>query len=66
LGRGRGVVAGMLGCFLVGLVWICTYYVFAEPDKLSHIWVMNDLGSWNLAVGIALMGVGFTFATRWE
>ena len=24
LGRGRGVVVGMLGCFLIGLVWICT------------------------------------------
>ena len=27
LGRGRGVVVGMLGCFLVGLIWICVYYV---------------------------------------
>lgn len=64
LGRGRGVVVGMLACFLVGLVWICTYYVFV--DDLHKIWVMNDLGSWNLVVGIALMGVGFSYATRWE
>ena len=26
LGRGRGVVVGMLGCFLIGLVWIVTFY----------------------------------------
>lgn len=64
LGRGRGVVAGMLGCFLVGLIWICTFYVFA--DDLSNIPVFNDLGQWNLGVGIAFMAAGFTFATRWE
>lgn len=64
LGRGRGVVIGMLGCFLIGLIWICTFYVFA--DDLSGIPVFNDLGQWNLGVGIAFMAAGFTFATRWE
>ena len=64
LGRGRGVVAGMLGCFLVGLIWICTFYVFS--DDLSSLWVFNDLGQWNLVVGIAFMAVGFSFATKWE
>ena len=64
LGRGRGVVTGMLGCFLIGLVWICTFYVFS--DDLSALPVFNDLGQWNLAVGISFMAVGFTYATRWE
>jgi Na+/proline symporter len=64
LGRGRGVVGGMLGCFLVGLLWICTFYVFSNDT--SKIPVFNDLGQYNLVVGIALMAVGFTFATRWE
>ena len=64
LGRGRGVVVGMLGCFLLGLLWICTYYVVS--DDPSAIPVMNDLGQYNLLLGIALMAVGFTFATRWE
>ena len=64
LGRGRGVVVGMLGCFLLGLLWICTFYVFS--DDLTALPVFNDLGQWNLVVGIAFMGVGFTFATRWE
>ena len=27
LGRGRGVVVGMLGCFLLGLIWIVVYYI---------------------------------------
>jgi hypothetical protein len=64
LGRGRGVVIGMLGCFLIGLLWICTFYVFS--DDLSKLWVLNDLGQWNLVVGIAFMAVGFSFATKWE
>lgn len=64
LGRGRGVVVGMLGCFLIGLLWICTFYVISNDT--SPVPVMNDLGQYNLVVGIAFMAVGFTFATRWE
>ena len=64
LGRGRGVVVGMLACFLIGLLWICTYYVFS--DDISSVPVFNDLGQKNLFVGIGFMAVGFTFATRWE
>jgi len=64
LGRGRGVVVGMLFCFLFGLAWICTFYaVTANPDALP---VFDDLGQKNLFVGIAAMGVGFVYATRWE
>ncbi|WP_240641618.1 cell division protein CrgA [Nocardioides ferulae] len=64
LGRGRGVVVGMLGCFLIGLVWICTFYIFS--NDLSSIPVFDDLGQKNLFVGIGFMAVGFAFATRWE
>jgi drug/metabolite transporter (DMT)-like permease len=64
LGRGRGVVVGMLGCFLVGLLWICTFYVMS--NNLDAVPVMNDLGQKNLFVGIGFMAVGFAFATRWE
>ena len=64
LGRGRGVVVGMLGCFLIGLIWICTHYVIANDT--SAVPVDNDLGQYNLLVGIVFMAVGFTYATRWE
>lgn len=64
LGRGRGVVVGMLGCFLLGLIWICIFYIFS--NDLSPIWVFNDLGQKNLVVGIVFMAVGFAYATRWE
>ncbi|MDP3970013.1 MAG: cell division protein CrgA [Nocardioides sp.] len=63
LGRGRGVVVGMLGCFLIGLLWIIVYYI-AGPDNALP--VLRNLDQYNLLVGIAFMGVGFVFATKWE
>ena len=65
LGRGRGVVVGMLGCFLFGLIWICTFYVISG-DQLPKVPVFNDLDQYNLMVGIGFMAVGFAYATRWE
>ncbi|MDN5743791.1 MAG: cell division protein CrgA [Nocardioidaceae bacterium] len=66
LGRGNGVVTGMLACFLIGLVWICIFYIFLTGNDVKDIPVFTDLGQKNLFVGIAFMAVGFTFATRWE
>ena len=63
LGRGRGVVIGMLGCFLIGLIWIVTFYFLSQSSSVP---VMSDLGQYNLVVGIGFMAVGFTFATKWE
>jgi hypothetical protein len=65
LGRNRGVVVGMLSCFLIGLIWICTFYVLSG-DQLPKVPVFNDLNQFNLMVGIGFMAVGFSFATRWE
>ena len=42
LGRNRGVVVTMLACFLIGLLWICTYYVFTG-QHLDKVPVFNDL-----------------------
>ena len=64
LGRGRGVVVGMLFCFLFGLAWVVTYYMAA--DHISSIPVMKDLNQYNLLVGVGFMAVGFSFATKWE
>jgi cell division protein CrgA len=63
LGRGRGVVIGMLACFLIGLIWIVVFYFVQNNNPIP---VMNDLDQYNLVVGIGFMAVGFTFATRWE
>ena len=63
LGRGRGVVVGMLGCFLIGLIWIVVYYMAGQPTDIP---VLRDLEAYNLIVGIGFMAVGFVYATRWE
>ncbi len=65
LGRGRGVVIGMLGSFLIGLIWIITFYFVGQDDSV-HIPVMDQLNQSNLLVGVGFMAVGFTFATKWE
>lgn len=63
LGRGRGVVVGMLGCFLLGLLWIVVYYVAGAEGSIP---VVRSLAQYNLVVGIGFMAVGFMYATRWE
>lgn len=63
LGRGRGVVIGMLGCFLIGLIWIIVYYLTSQDLAIP---LMKNLGQYNLLVGIGFMAVGFVYATRWE
>ncbi len=63
LGRGRGVVVGMLGCFLIGLIWIVVYYVTSQDANVPFI---RDLANYNLLVGIGFMATGFVYATKWE
>lgn len=63
LGRGRGVVIGMLGSFLIGLIWIVVYYVTGQNITVP---LLTDLSQYNLVVGIGFMAVGFVYATHWE
>ncbi len=63
LGRGRGVVVGMLGSFLIGLVWIVVYYMTGQDLAIP---LLKELGQYNLMVGIGFMAVGFVYATKWE
>ncbi len=63
LGRGRGVVIGMLGCFLLGLVWVVVFYFVGTETTIP---LMRSLGQKNLVLGVAFMAVGFAFATKWE
>ena len=63
MGRGRGVVIGMLGCFLIGLVWVVVFYFVGSDTTIP---VMRSLGQKNLVLGVAFMAVGFAFATKWE
>jgi hypothetical protein len=63
LGRGRGVVVGMMGSFLIGLIWIVVYYVTSQD---ANVPLISELGNYNLLVGIGFMATGFVFATKWE
>lgn len=63
LGRGRGVVVGMLGAFLLGLLWIVVFYMVGQDLSVP---LMKNLGQYNLVVGIGFMAVGFVYATKWE
>lgn len=50
----------MLACWLLGLAWLVVFYVAGE-----NIPVMNDLGNWNLLIGMGLIAVGFVVSTQW-
>lgn len=63
LGHGRGVVIGMLGCFILGLIWIVVYYFTSNVNNFP---LLSNLGQWNLGVGIGFIAAGFVFATKWE
>jgi hypothetical protein len=56
-------VVGMLGSFLLGLLWIIVYYVTSQDASIP---VFRELGNYNLLVGIGFMTTGFVYATRWE
>ena len=50
----------MLGCWLLGLIWLVVFYVAGED-----IPVMRDLNNWNLLIGMGLIAVGFVVSTQW-
>ena len=53
----------MVGCLLIGLIWIVLFYLMGNTGKIP---VMNRLGQWNLALGMAVIATSFAFATKWE
>lgn len=61
VGSGRWVVPVMVGCLIVGLLWIVVFYLAG-----SEIPGMSDLGYWNLAIGMGLILVGLVAAMKWE
>jgi hypothetical protein len=53
------VVMGLL--LIIGLAYIVVYYLAAD-----RIGFMNDLGSWNFAIGFGFLVVGLGMAVRWR
>lgn len=56
----RWVAPLMLGCWLLGLIWLVVFYVAGQ-----EIPYMKDLGNWNLLVGMGLIALGFVVSTQW-
>lgn len=54
------LVPTMLGCLVVGLGWIATFYVSGQKLPISA------LSQWNLVIGFALIVAGVMLATRWR
>jgi hypothetical protein len=50
----------MLGCLIVGLGWIATFYISGQKLPVSAI------SQWNLVVGFGLIVAGVMLATRWR
>lgn len=56
----RWLAPAMLGCLIVGLVWIVLFYVSQQTLPISA------LSSWNLVVGFAFLVGGVVLATKWH
>ena len=56
----RWLAPTMIGAFLIGLFWIVIFYVSQTQYPIPNI------GAWNMVVGFAFIGVGFSLATRWR
>ncbi|NCV77207.1 MAG: cell division protein CrgA [Actinobacteria bacterium] len=50
----------MVGSFLLGLLWIVTFYIS------QTLYPIPNIGAWNMLIGFAFIGVGFSLATRWR
>lgn len=60
VGSPRWLVPVMVACFVVGLLWVVTYYVTQTEYPIGGI------GLWNMAIGFGLIMVGFGLSTRWK
>ncbi|HTW19650.1 MAG TPA: cell division protein CrgA [Mycobacteriales bacterium] len=50
----------MLGCFLVGIVWLVLFYVTGGSLPIKSI------ANWNLLVGFGFIIAGFVTSTQWR
>ena len=57
----RWIAPLMCACWVLGLLWIVTYYVAGD-----RIGFLESLGNWNLLIGMGFIILGFVFAVRWE
>jgi hypothetical protein len=60
VGSPRWLVPVMVACFVIGLLWVVTYYVTQTEYPIGGI------GLWNMGIGFGLIIVGFILSTRWK
>lgn len=51
----------MVALFVIGLLWIVTFYI-SQGDLPG----MRTLGNWNLLVGFGFITGGFVLSTQWR
>ena len=61
LDGGNGLIVPiMVGCFVLGLLWIVVYYLSGAQYPVP------PLHGWNMAVGFGLIIAGFAASMRWK
>ncbi|HNE87760.1 MAG: cell division protein CrgA [Candidatus Nanopelagicales bacterium] len=60
IGSPRWVAPTMIALFVLGLLWVCAWYI--APDAP----ILSDLGFWNLVGGFVLIALGFVVSTKWR
>ena len=50
----------MVACFVLGLLWVVTYYV-TQTD-----YPIGSIGLGNMAIGFGFIILGFVLSTRWK
>jgi hypothetical protein len=57
----RWLVPAMLGCLLLGLIWIALFYITGGTTPLQ-----SALGDFNLVLGFGFIIVGVGLSTKWR
>lgn len=60
IGSPRWVAPVMITLFVLGLLWVCAWYI--APDAP----ILADLGFWNMVGGFVLISLGFLVSTKWR
>jgi hypothetical protein len=50
----------MIGCFVVGIVWLVIFYVTGGSLPIKSV------GNWNLLIGFGFIIAGFVTSTQWR
>jgi cell division protein CrgA len=60
VGNPRWLVPLMVGCFVLGLLWVVVYYV-TQTD-----YPIGSIENYNMLIGFGLIAAGFVLSTRWK